>query len=65
MGDVIGDINSRRRIEGMDADSLQVQGPMYPWQKCSVMLLISLKTQGRGIHYAIVPLKYQEYNENL
>ena len=31
MGDVIGDINSRRgRIEGMDADrGLQVQGPMF------------------------------------
>jgi translation elongation factor EF-4 len=39
MGDVIGDINSRRgRIEGMDAQSgAQVIDALCLWLKCSVM----------------------------
>jgi elongation factor G len=69
MGDVIGDINSRRgRIEGMEAQSgAQVIRSFVPLSEMSgYATILRSKTQGRGVysmefnHYEEVPKSIQE-----
>ena len=63
MGDVIGDVNSRRgKIEGMD----EVQGNarnterLFHFLKCLVMQLIYVQEHKVEEHYSMEPSHYEE-----
>ncbi len=64
MGDVIGDINSRRgRMEGMEASkwSTSYKSICSTYQKCLDMLLtLRSKTQGRGNIFNGILITYEE-----
>ncbi len=62
MGDVIGDINSRRgRIEGMeDIGGGKLVRHTFRWLRCSVTpQILRSKTQGRG-NYSMFFEKYEQ-----